>query len=165
MCRERGKCKSAGVAWSWSLFIQGQEVNGSTAPRARRSYQEKKEKKKEIKYLPGERNANWQIKHAAPLLSFQQFQDKKSQSRMGNRSDGANLTPVQSRRGRVLPAAPQGTAALRALPLVFHILFQLRSRWMYRGCHACSDGVGALCLGSLQPGWFAPSHSWLLYAQ
>lgn len=66
---------------------------------------------------------------------------KKSQSRMGNRSDGANLTPVQSRRGRVLPAAPQGTAALRALPLVFHILFQLRSCWMYRGCHACSDGV------------------------
>lgn len=37
----------------------------------------RKRKKKEIKYLPGERNANWQIKHAAPLLSFQQFQDKK----------------------------------------------------------------------------------------
>lgn len=45
---------------------------------------------------------------------------------MGNRSDGANLTPVQSRRGRVLPAAPQGTAALRALPSIVNVLFQLR---------------------------------------
>lgn len=141
LCRERGKCKSAGVAWSWSLFIQGQEVNGSTAPRARRSYQEKKEKKRKLNIYRVREMPIGRLNTQPLCYHSSNSRTKKSQSRMGNRSDGANLTPVQSRRGRVLPAAPQGTAALRALPLVFHILFQLRSCWMYRGCHACSDGV------------------------
>lgn len=45
LCREMGKCKNAGVAWSLGLFIQGQEVNGSTA-RVRRSYKKKKKEKR-----------------------------------------------------------------------------------------------------------------------